>query len=133
MGEGTTKIAAERASQCCIEPACGASYAIDERLYSCPRCGGLLEIVLRPESRAAPQAWRAWWEARAASCDPRDASGVWRYREVLPFADDAPIVTLGEATRPSMMRRGPPGTAGSALSSSSIKDVIPPDLSRIPG
>ena len=100
MGEGTTKIAAERASQCCIEPACGASYAIDERLYSCPRCGDLLEIVLRPEGRAAPQAWRGWWEARAASCDPRDASGVWRYREVLPFADDAPIVTLGEGNTP---------------------------------
>src|SRR3989441_9338600 len=100
MGEGTTKIAAERAAQRCIDPACGASYAIDERLYSCPRCGGLLEIVLRPGSRAAPQAGRAWWEARAASCDPRDASGVWRYREVLPFADDAPIVTLGEGNTP---------------------------------
>src|SRR5437879_12259451 len=100
MGEGTTKIAAERASQRCIEPACGASYAMGERLYSCPRCGDLLEIVLRPEGRAAPQAWRGWWEARAASCDPRDASGVWRYRDVLPFADDAPIVTLSEGNTP---------------------------------
>src|SRR2546425_12503634 len=100
MGEGTTKIAAERASQRCIEPACGASYAMGERLYSCPRCGDLLEIVLRPEGRAAPQAWRGWWEARAASCDPRDASGGWRYREVLPFADDAPIVTLSEGNTP---------------------------------
>src|SRR2546425_13043827 len=95
MGEGTTKIAAERAAQRCIEPACGASYAIDERLYSCPRCGGLLEIVLRPGSQVAPQAWRAWGGGRAASCDPRDASGGWRYREGLPFADDAPIGTLG--------------------------------------
>src|SRR5229473_3280744 len=51
-------------------------------------------------SIAAPQAWRGWWEARAASCDPRDASGVWRYREVLPFADDAPIVTLSEGNTP---------------------------------
>src|SRR3989449_10162063 len=89
-GEGTTKIAAERASQCCIEPACGASYAIDERLYSCPRCGGLLEIVLRPGSQVAPQAWRAWLGARAASCGPRGARGVWGYSEVLPLVRESP-------------------------------------------
>src|SRR3989442_13705341 len=94
-GEGTKKPAAERASKSCIDPACGASYAIDERLYSCPRCGGLLEIVLRPGSQVAPQAWRAGGEARAASCDPRDARGGWGYPEVPPFSDDAPIVTLG--------------------------------------
>src|SRR5438128_10319735 len=94
MGEGTTKIAAERPSQRCIEPACGASYAIDERLYSCPRCGGLLEIVLRPESRAAPQAWRAGWEARAPSCDPPDASGGSRSRDVLPVPDAAAVVAV---------------------------------------
>src|SRR3989442_10396423 len=86
MGEGTTKIAAERASQRCIEPACGASYAIDERLYSCPRCGGLLEIVLRPESRAAPQAWRAGGGGAAPPFEPPHPRRGLRYPASLPVS-----------------------------------------------
>ena len=31
---------------------------------------------------------------------PRDSSGVWRYREMLPFDDDAPFVTLFEGNTP---------------------------------
>jgi threonine synthase len=32
--------------------------------------------------------------------DARDRSGVWRYRELLPFADDVAIVTLAEGNTP---------------------------------
>ena len=34
------------------------------------------------------------------SFEPRDRSGVWLYRELLPFAMDAPIVSLAEGNTP---------------------------------
>jgi threonine synthase len=88
------------AVQRCIEPACGASYSLRERLYVCPCCGGLLEIVKPPETIGGPDTLRTSWKARLSSPDPRDRSGVWRYRELLPFAEDAPIVTLAEGNSP---------------------------------
>jgi threonine synthase len=59
-----------------------------------------LEIAasLPPASEAS--ALRARWSARAASLEPRDRSGVWRFRELLPFGDAAPIVTLAEGNTP---------------------------------
>ncbi|HWZ53702.1 MAG TPA: threonine synthase [Candidatus Acidoferrales bacterium] len=88
------------ASQRCINPSCGASFSIGERVYTCTRCSGPLEIAtpLPPVSEAS--ALRARWRTRAASLDPRDRSGVWRFREVLPFDAAAPIVTLGEGNTP---------------------------------
>ncbi|PYS76138.1 MAG: threonine synthase, partial [Acidobacteria bacterium] len=43
---------------------------------------------------------RAVWRARLSSFDARDHSGVWRYRELLPFDRDAPVVTLAEGNTP---------------------------------
>jgi threonine synthase len=43
---------------------------------------------------------KALWHERRASTDARDRSGVWRYRELLPFTDDAPVVTLMEGNTP---------------------------------
>ena len=88
------------ASQRCAEPACGALYGIDARLYVCPRCGGLLDVESGTEKLDDAGALRAAWGARLASADARDRSGVWRYRELLPFADDAPVVTLAEGNTP---------------------------------
>src|ERR1700737_461557 len=96
MAQVNTNAAAQR----CIEPACSASYSLRERLYLCPRCGGLLEIGKPPESIGAPETLRISWKARLSSPASRDRSGVWRYRELLPFADDAPIVTLAEGNTP---------------------------------
>jgi threonine synthase len=92
--------ASARADQRCIVPACGATYALRERVYVCPRCGGPLEIDCHLERPADPAALRKRWAARAASKLPRDASGVWRYFEVLPFDEDAPFVTLFEGRTP---------------------------------
>jgi threonine synthase len=96
-----TEITATAAIQRCAEPECGAQYGINERLYVCPQCGGLLDA----ESGAAGAAFdaeelRAAWTARLSSPDARVHSGVWRYRELLPFDVDAPIVTLGEGNTP---------------------------------
>ena len=82
--------------QRCITPECRAEYAIDERLYVCSRCGGLLDI----DRDDTPVVDRELWRRRLSSLESRDRSGVWRFREFLPFDDDAPIVTLGEGNTP---------------------------------
>ena len=85
-------------TQRCIDLSCGGRFDINERIYVCPRCGGLLDVV--QESATDPEQLRALWTRRLASFETRDRSGVWRYRELLPFADDAPIVSLAEGNTP---------------------------------
>ena len=84
--------------QQCIAPDCRAEFDLDARLYVCSRCGGLLDIERREEIDSA--ALRDLWLQRRASFDPRDRSGVWRFREFLPFTDDTEIVSLGEGNTP---------------------------------
>ncbi len=84
----------------CFEERCRSRYAITELIYNCPRCGGLLEAAYsKPESSAAE--WKALWRARRTSNTPIDQSGVWRYREFIPFlADYSRVVTLREGSTP---------------------------------
>ncbi len=89
-----------RAFQRCIESTCGEHYALDERLYVCPRCGSLLDVLGDAGKGVDGATLRAVWAARLASFEPHDRSGVWRYRELLPFEGDAPIVTLAEGNTP---------------------------------
>ena len=86
--------------QRCIAPECGAEYKIDERLYVCARCGGLLDIERGEEIALDSGSLRELWRARRASFDARDRSGVWRFREFLPFSDDSEIVSLAEGNTP---------------------------------
>lgn len=87
------------AVQCCINPACGVTYGLNERLYVCRSCGGLLSIEKSFDISASSE-WKNLWRARRASFDPKDQSGVWRFRELLPFADDVSIVSLIEGNTP---------------------------------
>lgn len=100
MTESVVSTGAVRAFQRCIEPDCGARYEVDERLYVCPRCGGLLDVERELESIGEAENLRAVWGVRLASSEANDRSGVWRYRELLPFTDDAPVVTLAEGNTP---------------------------------
>jgi len=84
--------------QRCIRAECLAEYGLDARLYVCSRCGGLLDIERREEIASA--SLRETWLTRRASLDPRDRSGVWRFREFLPFPEDADVVSLGEGNTP---------------------------------
>ena len=104
MNERVSQTETERtvttALQRCISPACHAHYGIREQIYVCPRCGELLEIELALETGNDAAALPEKWEARAASIAPRDQSGVWRYRELLPFDSAAQVVTLFEGRTP---------------------------------
>ena len=86
--------------QRCIDPACGARFELNERFYVCPGCGGLLDVALEASTDTDPELLRDVWTKRLVSFEPNDRSGVWRYRELLPFAADAPIVTLAEGNTP---------------------------------
>jgi len=88
------------AKQRCINAACGASFDLHARLYVCPNCGDLLDVAVRTTADEDPEGLRTVWTSRLASFDPRDRSGVWRYRELLPFAADTHIVTLSEGNTP---------------------------------
>jgi threonine synthase len=93
-------IAADRASQHCIMPGCGATFGIHERIYVCSQCGGPLEIEAAADQPRNATELRQKWEGRNGAQGGRDRSGVWRYRELLPFEDDAPVVTLFEGNTP---------------------------------
>lgn len=84
--------------QRCI--ACRAEFDLSARLYVCSHCGGLLDVDRSEEIPIDPTALRELWRARKSSLDARDRSGVWRFREFLPFADDVEVVSLGEGNTP---------------------------------
>ena len=89
-----------RAELACFEPSCRARFAITQVLYNCPRCGGLLEVIYSGERPSATELREIFRERRLSNA-PIDTSGVWRYRETIPFLDDnAHIVTLGEGSTP---------------------------------
>ena len=67
---------------------CGAVYEPNPKLTRCPRCGGLLDVVVEPRE---PPSWRLWSSRRP---------GVWRYRELLPVLRGSKPVTMGEGATP---------------------------------
>ena len=84
----------------CIEQRCRARFPITEVLYNCPKCGGLLEAVYGKPALSA-QELKSLWRTRRCSNAPLDQSGVWRYREFIPFLDDLThAVTLREGCTP---------------------------------
>ena len=107
------------AAQRCIEPACNSRFPLNERLYVCPRCGGLLDVEQDDLATLDPEQLRVLWTNRLASFDTRDRSGVWRYRELLPFSDDTTVVSLIEGNTP--LYAAPISAAYSGLKSLSLK------------
>jgi threonine synthase len=86
--------------QRCITPDCRAEYEIDDRLYVCSRCGGLLDVERDDALAVDPATLRELWRQRLSSFEGRDRSGVWRFREFLPFDDGTSVVSLGEGNTP---------------------------------
>ncbi len=84
------------AYQHCINPLCDATFDVADVLTSCPDCGNLLDIEYEWDKLPVPKSMRdfeARWSNRR---NPLDVSGVWRFRDLLPFARDEDIVTIGE-------------------------------------
>jgi len=84
----------------CFEESCREQFAADLVIYNCPRCGGLLEVQYSGSQPPAAELKRTWRERRMSNA-PLDQSGVWRYREAIPFLDDLRhAVTLREGSTP---------------------------------
>jgi threonine synthase len=82
----------------CSNTECAATLELHDRALSCPVCVELLEVVVDPPSSSPAELKRIWRERRC-SYDPRDLSGVWRFREFLPDSYSE-IVTMGEGNCP---------------------------------
>ncbi len=84
----------------CFDATCGKRYKLSEVIYSCPNCGGLLEVANSFDG-VDTRRLRTTWERRRTSRLKIDVSGVWRFREMLPFVSDTErIVTLPEGNTP---------------------------------
>jgi threonine synthase len=94
----------------CSDPACGATLDRRENPLRCPRCGGLLDVVV-PAPSADPTTLRRAWSERRRSFDPIDQSGVWRFREFLPAYPAHQIVTLREGNTPLLDARHTPAAS----------------------
>jgi threonine synthase len=84
------------ARQQCMNPSCAATYDVGETLTGCKKCGDLLDIRYDWSKAQVPTSLRNFekrWQTRRF---PLDHSGVWRFRDLFPFAADAMVCTIGE-------------------------------------
>src|SRR5215468_9894947 len=82
--------------QRCIHPDCGGTRAVDDTSFVCPRCGGLLDVAYDWDRLSPPKSLRDFEVRWSQRYDPLCFSGVWRFRELLPFATREQILTIGE-------------------------------------
>jgi threonine synthase len=104
----------------CIETACQSVFPIESRLYTCSRCGGLLDVVYDFSAVDAENVVRLW-ENRRASNEVWDQSGVWRYREFLPPVEVERIVTMVEGN--TQLLNAPRCAAYSGLDALTVKHL----------
>ena len=113
------KTALGLAYQQCLSPACAATYAVDQALFSCPICGDLLDVVYEWDRLPVLRRLADFESKWAARHDSLNFSGVWRFRELLPFAPPELVVTIGEGqtllqarTRSAATSASPPAGCG---------------------
>lgn len=84
----------------CIEEACRMRQDPRKETHVCARCGSLLEVTYNFEP-FDPEEMRQAWHRRRLSGEPIDRSGVWRFRELIPFTDpNTRIISLSEGSTP---------------------------------
>src|SRR5437868_1982294 len=82
--------------QRCINPACAATSSVDDTSFVCPKCGGLMDVAYDWGRLAPPRSLRDFEAKWADRANPLSFSGVWRFRELLPFAAPVRVLTIGE-------------------------------------
>src|SRR6266571_3147618 len=84
----------------CIEEGCQQRQDPKKDSYLCSTCGGLLEVKYEFDS-FDPEELRRAWHQRRLSGEPIDRSGVWRFRELIPFVEPGKrIISLSEGSTP---------------------------------
>jgi threonine synthase len=82
--------------QRCIRPGCGATCAVDDTRFVCPRCGGLVDVAYDWARLSPPKSLRDFEAKWADRANPLSFSGVWSFRELLPFAPPEAVLSIGE-------------------------------------
>jgi threonine synthase len=85
--------------QRCINPACGGTRDLADTSFTCPTCAGLVDVAYDWSRLSPPRSLREFEAKWSQRTNPLSFSGVWRFRELLPFAQFAPpeqIMTIGE-------------------------------------
>ncbi|HUU26748.1 MAG TPA: threonine synthase [archaeon] len=83
----------------CINPECGATYAIREIIYCCAKCGSLLEVAhdLEALRQHAPNWWKNLFDRRYKTADWPYGSAIWGKKEwVCPAVADNNVVSMYE-------------------------------------
>lgn len=78
---------------------CAGKYSLFEVIYTCPECGGLLEVShdLAALRQRSPAAWKQLIAARAGSSEWPYGSGVWCMKEwIAPDIDNDNVVSMFE-------------------------------------
>ncbi len=78
---------------------CGERHELDEIVYKCQSCGGLLEVRhdIKRLKRRKPSSWRKLFDNRYLHTKWPYGSGVWGKKEmVCPVVDDDNVVSLYE-------------------------------------
>jgi threonine synthase len=70
----------------CIE--CGARFSREDIVYTCRKCGGLLDIKYD------------YSEIDTERVVTAKGEGVWKYRDLLPFAEETKPITINEGNTP---------------------------------
>jgi threonine synthase len=86
----------EAVYQRCIHPHCGGTASLADTSFHCPRCGGLLDVAYDWNRLPPPKSLRSFEAKWAERTNPLSFSGVWRFRDLLPFAAPEKILTIGE-------------------------------------
>lgn len=82
---------------------CGRKYPINEIIYRCESCGGLLDVEhdLNPLKERSGDEWKELFSRRSRMSNWPYQSGVWAKKEwVAPQIDDENIISLGEGYTP---------------------------------
>src|SRR4051812_9003324 len=82
--------------QRCIRPTCTATSAVEDTSFVCPRCGGLMDVAYDWAKLSPPKSLREFEAKWADRANPLSFSGVWRFRDLLPFAAPEQVMTIGE-------------------------------------
>ena len=78
---------------------CPGEYSVYNVMYTCPTCGGLLEVhhALEPLQRTSAAEWRTLIDSRVGTTAWPYGSGVWGMREwVMPDLRDENVVSMYE-------------------------------------
>ena len=88
--------------------ACGTTLVGGIGAFACPECGDLIDVVYDWDRLPLPRHALRVRAATRRRLDPLNFSGVWRFRELLPFSPPDQIVTIGEGQTLLQRRQGRP-------------------------